>query len=190
MYGRSTETRSGKPKMLSNPGPFKQSVFIFILFFNLWRLLMSTISHIQAPRLKMLLFSFSWKCSCGYIEVLWFPDTHLVFTWGWKCSSTSCGSALINSSGSKGVMILDRKRVWVINHGLALCRAEQISLGLIIENKFMIYLITDKSSLPVRREPLNWIAELHFYLVSLQGPAAWLFKRHHCTIVQTLNVPT
>lgn len=52
-------------------------------------------------------------------------------------AATSRGCALINSPGSKGVMSLDRKRVWVINHGLALCRAEEISLGTIIEKKFI-----------------------------------------------------
>lgn len=52
-------------------------------------------------------------------------------------AAASRGCAMINSSGSKGVISLDRKRVWVINHGFALCQAEEILLGTIIEKKFM-----------------------------------------------------
>lgn len=52
------------------------------------------------------------------------------------CIHTSRWSALMNSFGSKGAMSLDWKRVCVINHGLALCQAEEISLGMIIEKKF------------------------------------------------------
>lgn len=40
-------------------------------------------------------------------------------------------------------------------------------------------LITDISSLLVRHEALDWIAELYFYLVTLREPPAWSLKRHH-----------
>lgn len=78
------------------------------------------------------------------------------------------------------------KRVWVINHSLALCRADAISLGAVIEKKFMATHAPDNRHITgagaTRAAGLVWQNYI-FPHVTLRDPAAPLLRRNDCTLV-------
>lgn len=63
---------------------------------------------------------------------------------------------------------------------------------MIIEKKFMATHAADNRQIiadhwqPVQNKLLNRMAELYFYLMTLQEAASWLLKKHQCAVALLL----